>query len=146
MSQSFKQLIKYGIVGIIGLGIDFLFFFIFRDLCGIPYWLANPMGQIIAITNNFLLNSFFTFKTTDKILKRGISFFGVAAIGLLISSILLPWGVRIFNVYLSDFIDTSDQKMIQNITKILVTLFIAFLQFLANKYFTFKKKEEKESI
>ena len=145
MSKSFKELIKYGIVGIIGLGVDFLFFIIFRDLCGMPYWLAHPLGSIIAILNNFLLNSYFTFKTTDKMIKRSASFFGIAGIGLVISSLLLPWGVRIYNVYLHDFINIANPKTVEDISKIGATLFVAFLQFFANKYLTFKKKKAEET-
>ena len=143
MQNSFKQLIKYGIVGVIGLAIDWLFFFLFRDALGIPYWVSHIMSSALAILNNFLWNSYFTFKPTDKLVKRGISFFGIAAVGLIISSILLPWGVRIINVYLYDFIPTDNQKVIQNISKIAVTVLIAFLQFFANKYLTFRSKSPK---
>lgn len=139
MKQTYKEIVKYGIVGVLGLGVDWIFFFVFRDVVGIPYWVSHIMSSALAILNNFILNSYFTFKATDKMVKRGISFFAVAGVGLVISSLLLPWGVRIYNVYLHEFINIESQKVVQNISKLLVTIFVAGLQFFANKYLTFKK-------
>jgi len=142
VKKSFKQLVKYGIVGVVGLGVDFLFFIIFRDVVGLPYWVAQPIGASFGILNNFILNSYFTFKTTDKMIKRSASFFAIGGVGLVLSSLLLPWGVQMYNSYFHQFIEIENPKTVENIIKIGVTLFVAFLQFFANKYVTFKKKKE----
>jgi len=145
VNKSLKEFAKYGVVGLIGLGVDWFFFFIFRDALGINYWVAHIMSSIIAILNNFILNSYFTFKATDKLLKRGASFFGIAAVGLIVGSVLLPIGVKFLDAYFHDIINSLSSrnydKAVQNVSKFGVTVFVAFLQFFANKYFTFKKKE-----
>ncbi|PXV62673.1 putative flippase GtrA [Dysgonomonas alginatilytica] len=142
MNQSFKELVKYGIVGFIGLGVDWAAFFLFRDVVGINYIASHILSSILAITNNFILNGYFTFKTTDKIWQRGISFFSIAGVGLVIGSVLLPVFVQLINLSLShlDF-DPLAPKVVQNLSKLAITVIIAFLQFFLNKYFTFKKKD-----
>lgn len=141
MRQSVKELIKYGIVGVIGLGVEWGVFFLFRDVFHLHYMIGHVVGCICAMFNNFLLNSYFTFKATDKIWSRGISFFTIATVGLIASIFILPSLVRIINVALIDtqLLDIS-QKVIQNVAKLTTTVIIAFAQFVLNKFFTFKKK------
>lgn len=143
MKQSFKEFIKYGIVGVIGLGVEWLTFFLFRDYFGVNYIVSHVLSCIFAIINNFILNSYFTFKTTDKLFKRSLSFFGIAGVGIIISTILLPLFVKFYTYWFSqiDYINLSS-KWIQNLAKISSTVIIAFLQFFFNKYFTFKKQNQ----
>ncbi|MEN9917736.1 MAG: hypothetical protein RL662_172 [Bacteroidota bacterium] len=141
MKQSYKEAVKYGIVGVIGLGVEWGTFFIFRDVFGLNYITSHILGSMLAITNNFILNRYFTFKTTDKIWKRAFSFFGIAAIGLVVSTALLSLFVNILG-FGTTLIDISiSQKAIQNLAKLGATGIVTILQFFLNKYFTFKKQE-----
>lgn len=143
MKQSYKEFIKYGLVGVIGLGVEWLAFFLFRDYLGINYIVSHVLSCVLAIINNFLLNSFFTFKATDKIVQRALSFFGIAGVGIVISTILLPLLVQFYGFIVGQFdLEFFSQKIIQNIAKLTTTGIIAFLQFFFNKYFTFKKKSQ----
>ncbi|GAB6012951.1 GtrA family protein [Viscerimonas tarda] len=139
MKQTYKEIAKYGIVGVIGLGVDLGFFLIFNNLIGIPYVISHIMSSILAILNNFIFNSYFTFKATDKIVKRGVSFFGIAAIGLVISSLLLSAGVSLYNNQLCEYIQIDNPKTVETISKLFATVFVAALQFVANKFLTFRK-------
>lgn len=140
MKQSYKEALKYGAVGVIGLGVEWGAFFIFRDVFHINYIVSHILGSILAIANNFILNSYFTFKATDKILKRAVYFFGIAACGLVASTTLLPIFVRMLNVCV-DYIQIDiNQKVIQNLSKLGATAIVVILQFFLNKYFTFKKQ------
>lgn len=145
MQASLKEFIKYGIVGFIGLAVEWICFFLFRDALGINYWIAHVMSVCCAIINNFLLNSYFTFKSTDKLLKKAISYFGIAGIGIIVSSTLLPLGVKFIDAYFSEYVlqlsSRNYDKAVQDISKLGATVIVAFLQFFANKYFTYKKKE-----
>lgn len=144
MKQSFKELAKYGVVGLVGLGVDWAAFFLFRDVLGINYIGSHILSSILAITNNFILNSYFTFKATDKLWQRAISFFGIAGIGLVIGSVLLPLFVQLISLTLSHFEVSLGAKVIQNLAKLAITVIIAFLQFFLNKYYTFKKKDAQD--
>lgn len=140
MRQSVKEVIKYGLVGVVGLGVEWFFFFLIRDFFHLNYMIAHVVGCICAIINNFVLNSYFTFKATDKIWVRAVSFFTIAGVGLLISVFILPLLVRLINVSLVNTqLLVMTQKVVQNIAKLATTVVVAAIQFIFNKYFTFKK-------
>lgn len=148
--KGIKELIKYGIVGVIGLIIDMGIYYLLvrklethypfsisiKELFGlgmsvrmIDILISNIISQTLAIINNFILNSYFTFKVTNNKLKRFSSFVGVAAIGMIISSALLTLFIE--KIGLSDMF-----------AKILAILIVALIQFIINKYLTFKKTAE----
>lgn len=140
MRQSVKEVIKYALVGVVGLGVEWGFFFLIRDFFHLNYMIAHVVGCVCAIINNFVLNSYFTFKATDKIWVRAASFFTIAGIGLLFSILILPMLVKFINVSLvnTEIIDVGE-KVVQNIAKLATTVVVAAMQFVFNKYFTFKK-------
>lgn len=74
--------------------------------------------------------------------KRALSFFGIASIGWALGFVLIKVSVYVFNHYLCDIIQIENQKIIQNISKLIATVIVAGLQFFANKYITFRKKSE----
>ena len=146
-SNAFKQLIKYGVVGLVGLVIDMGLFWILNDHLKIQYSftgniesifggyfaydtintsISHIISSVIAITNNFILNSYFTFKVTDQKVRRFLSFFGIAAVGLAVSTSLL-----LFFVEVVGFPDM--------LAKFVAVIIVAMLQFGFNKFFTFKR-------
>lgn len=146
-SNAFKELIKYGLVGLVGLVIDMGLFWILNNYLKIQYpftdnivttlhgyftfetvnaSISHIISSVIAITNNFILNSYFTFKVTDQKIKRFLSFFGIAAIGLVVSTSLLSFFIQV--VGFSDFL-----------AKFVAVVIVALLQFGFNKLFTFKQ-------
>lgn len=150
--DSFKQLVKYGLVGMVGLVIDMGIFYLLVNFFAVHYpfseaissllggnmsvgmldiLISNIISQTLAVINNFILNSYFTFKVTDSKLKRFASFAGVAIIGMVISSLLLTLFIGIFGI--------NDM-----ISKIMSIFIVAAIQFIINKLFTFK--EHKKSI
>jgi len=141
MRESIKQVFKYGVVGVIGLGIEWAIFFLIRDFFHLNYIFAHVIGSVCAIFNNFILNSYFTFKATDKLITRAISFFSIAGVGLLVGVLLLPALVKLINIFLvdSNIIDLSI-KNAQNIAKLITTVIVAGVQFVFNKLYTFRKK------
>lgn len=88
---------------------------------------SHIIGSALAIINNFILNSYFTFKVTDKKLKRFASFAGIASIGLVVSTLLITLFIGVLGL---------DEML----AKVIATLIVAFLQFIVNKLFTFKQK------
>lgn len=140
MKQSYKEALKYGMVGMIGLAIEWVSFFILRDVFNINYIVSHILSSVLAITNNFLLNRHFTFKATDKVVKRALSFYGAATVGLVISTTLLPIFVSIINFCLG-YVDIDiSQKIVQNVGKLGATGVAVILQFFWNKFITFKKE------
>ncbi|MFV0536974.1 MAG: GtrA family protein [Dysgonomonas sp.] len=145
--KSFRQLVKYAMVGIVGLAIDMGVYYLLVRKLSVHYpfssFISNILGgnmsvemldilissiisSTLAIINNFILNSYFTFKVTDKKLKRFVSFAGIAAIGMVISSMLLTLFIGVM-------------KMDDLISKVLAIFIVAAIQFGINKFFTFKQ-------
>jgi putative flippase GtrA len=88
--------------------------------------ISNIISSTLAIINNFLLNSYFTFKVTDKKLKRFASFASIAIMGMVISSMLLTLFIGVM-------------KIDDMLSKVFAICIVAAIQFGINKFFTFKQ-------
>ena len=127
----FRNLILYGIFGGIAASIDFLIFHSLTTYLQFHYLFANFISVVIGITISFLLNKNFNFKVKDKPIKRYLIFLSVGAGGLILSSFLL---------YL--FIDILTLE--KSISKFLSIVLVVGIQFLLNKYITFKRSNSEK--
>jgi putative flippase GtrA len=125
----YQQLIRYGIIGCLCVGIDLLIFVLLTQIINIPYLYANVFSVYCAISVSFFLNRYFTFKVKNKVILRLISFYLVGSIGLLISSGLLILFIE--RMYLNKVI-----------AKVFTLACIALVQFLLNKNVSFKRKND----
>ena len=147
-SDSIKQLVKYGLVGVVGLVIDMGVYYLLVTKYSVHYpfsvhistllggrmsvgmldiLISNIISSTLAVINNFILNSYFTFKVTDNKLKRFSSFAGIALVGMVISSMLLTLFIGVM-------------KMDDMLAKAFAIFIVAAIQFIINKFFTFKQK------
>lgn len=126
--QRFRNLILYGIIGSFSAGIDFLTFYILTTKLKVYYLYANIVSVFIGIIISFILNARYNFKIEDKVYKRGVIFIFVGLTGLLLSTAILYFFVSIFSLN-------------KDISKLLSVVFVVFIQFLVNKYVTFKKEK-----
>lgn len=118
-----KEFILYTVIGGFCAGLDFG---VYTALCFImPYLWANVISTHCGIFCSFLLNRQFNFKVKDKTLIRFLSFYTVGLIGLSISSLLL--------YILVDLVNANEI-----ICKLLTIVIVAIIQFLLNKFITFK--------
>jgi len=144
--EGVKQLFKYGLVGTGGLIIEIAVFYLLTKKFSVQYPfsphlsdllggkmsvhvintdISHVISSALAIINNFILNSYFTFKVTDKKLKRFLSFIGVAAVGLVISTTLMT-------IFVGKF------QMDEMLSKAIALAIVVAIQFFINKFFTFK--------
>ena len=80
-----SQTIKYFLVGGIGVGVNLGLLYVLTDFLGIWYILSQGIAIAIAITNNFFLHRYWTFKNEivePKTLERYTKFFIVSVIGM----------------------------------------------------------------
>ncbi len=122
--NKYKHFIKYCLIGVCGVSLDFLIFYILTQKLGLFYQYANIISTICGITNNFFFNTFWNFKKTEKLLIRFIMFFSVGMLGMLLSA---------FCLYI--FIETLLIPSI--IAKAITILIITMVQFTLNSLFTF---------
>ncbi len=130
LKQLFKRdFIFYCIVGIIGLLLDVSTYYLCYKVFLISYALSNIISSHVGILNNFILNSIFTFKATDKKIIRFLSFYGIAWVGMGISTLLILLFINKMSIH-------------PMIAKFLALAVVTLIQFTFNKYVTFRKKSE----
>lgn len=126
-----KELILYGIIGLIGGIIDLT---AFQGLTVSPLlkdisWrieLFNFIGSSISLTHNFFMNAFINFKTKDHLLIRFIKYYLIGQFTTLFVSLCL-------------FIFSIKLGLPALFIKIGAAGVATLLQFFINRVFTFKK-------
>jgi putative flippase GtrA len=124
----YKYFILYGVIGVVAATLDFIVFNRIVAYTSCSYIVANIISVHCGVVCSFTLNRQFNFKVKDQPVKRFLTFYVVAMVGLLISSFLLVQFIEKVGL------DTKPAKAIT----ILIT---AVFQFVLNKTITFKKKE-----
>jgi putative flippase GtrA len=123
-----SSIVKYGLVGVLGLLVDMGLFYLFHEVMAINYIVANILSSSIAVIHNFILNSFFTFKVKDKMLLRFVSFYLIALAGMVLSSGLLA--LLIGGIHLNAMV-----------SKFISVMVVALIQYFVNKKFTFGERK-----
>lgn len=92
------RIIKFGFVGLSGMAIDFAVTWLCKEKLRFNKYLSNSLGFCFAVTNNFLLNRYWTFKSGDQPLTgQFVKFILVSLAGLLLNNILLYLFVKYTN-------------------------------------------------
>ncbi len=122
---------KFGVVGISNTVISYCSY-AFLTYLGIYYVIANVIGFIFSVTNSFILNNKYVFKSNEK---RNLitSFFktiiAYASTGLVLNNFLLIILVEVFHI--SEYI-----------APIFVLIVTIPLNFVINKYWSFRTRKE----
>lgn len=125
----FRELILYGIIGSISSGLDFAVFTLLTK-AGIYYVYANICSVLFGIITSFVLNRKYNFKVKDKTARRFAIFLTVGLMGLVLSTVIL-WLLY------------TRMGMNELTSKLISIAGVVLVQFLLNKYITFRNKSEK---
>ncbi len=104
------QFLKFGVVGAMGLVIDFGLTYLCKEIFRFNKYVANAIGFFVSGANNFLLNRSWTFGNTDPhIWEQYAKFVSFALIGLLINSTIIWFlhGQNKRNFYFSKAVATG---------------------------------------
>ena len=124
--MDFIRFVKFGFVGFSGLIIDFGITWICKEKLKSNKYLANSIGFLFGVTNNYFLNRYFTYKNHNpNIFNQFISFLIIAIIG---------FGLNTLFLYLLQ----KKTEINFYVCKFLVTLIVFFWNFGANSFYTFK--------
>ncbi|MDR0742946.1 MAG: GtrA family protein [Tannerella sp.] len=139
-----KQAIKYGIVGVANTILSLVIIWIMTKKFGCAEAISNFTGYVIGLINSFFLNRKWTFNSTINIVGSAVRFFLVFAV-----CYLLQLGVLL---YLNRYYPHNPPlylffEPILRVLKIDALFYIQILSmivytvvnFLINKYYTFKK-------
>ena len=127
-SESFNQLVKYVLIGILGLVVDFGTYWILTDI-NINVEIANMLSSTCGIINNFFWNSYTNFKVHNRMFLRFISYFLVGQITTVFTTISL-------------FIFATKLGFSHLIVKVIATIVATLIQFVLNKFVTFRKNSK----
>lgn len=129
-SGDFVQLVKYVLIGVLGLVVDFGIYTILTHF-KMNVEIANIISSICGIINNFLWNSYTNFKVHDRMILRFISYFIVGQITTVFTTVSL-------------FIFVTKLGYPHLIVKIVATFVATLIQFVINKVVTFRKAKKEE--
>lgn len=124
-----RHLILYGIIGSFSAGLDFAIYTALVQWTGISYLAANCISVLAGISVSFMLNRSYNFKVKDCVGRRFVTFLAVGLFGLALSNLIL---------YLC--IDLCGMHKV--IAKMLSIVLVVGLQFLLNKFITFKTEND----
>lgn len=128
-SESFWQLVRYGLIGILGLVIDNGIFYLLTKFGSnngwLPYFYQFISGSC-GLINNFFWNSYANFKVSDHMWRRFIQYYLIGQTTTIFVWLML----LIFHTWLK-----LDVMWVKGIATIVATL----AQFVVNKFVTFKK-------
>lgn len=125
--HKFRDLILYGIIGCCASGLDFVIYTILVKYICVYYIYANSISVLAGISTSFILNRKYNFKVKDHTVRRFSIFLSVGLMGLILSNIIL-------------YICISIIDLNELVSKFLSIVLVVFLQFLLNKFITFKTK------
>lgn len=125
-SEDFIQLIRYGLIGILGLIVDFGIYSTLTLMTEMRVELANLISSSCGLINNFFWNSYANFKVHDHLIKRFVEYYIVGQITTIFTTICLFIFVSLLR---------QDKLLVKAISTIIATL----IQFGINKAITFKK-------
>lgn len=129
-SEDFVQLVKYVLIGVLGLVVDFGIYTILTHF-KMNVEIANIISSTCGIINNFLWNSYTNFKVHDRMILRFISYFIVGQITTVFTTVSL-------------FIFVTKLDYPHLIVKIVATFVATLIQFVINKVVTFRKAKKEE--
>ena len=140
------QFVKFALVGLVNTGVDWVVFFL---LTFIPYfreveWLAKTISFVLASTNSFIMNSFWTFKKEFKggleeakgqEAAKGTGYY----VKFMVVS-LVGWGLNTLIFYLCRYQIFADlpERRSQFISLFFASGIVVVWNFLANKLWPYK--------
>lgn len=125
MIELIGQFLKFGVVGLLGTVIDFLFTWLCKEKLKWNKFLANSIGFMLAATSNYILNRIWTFESDNpEVGREYFSFFIVSVIGLALNNLIL-------------YMLHEKGKMNFYLAKAFAIALVTLWNFVANYFFTF---------
>ena len=124
--NQFRNLILYGLIGGFCAALEFAVYTVLCEFDIMPYLWANVISIHVGIFTSFVLNRSVNFKVKDKAAVRFLSFYTVGLVGLGISELML-------------YLMVTVGGMNELVCKLVSIVVVALIQFVLNKYITFKR-------
>jgi len=84
------KFLKFGIVGVSGMAVDFGITYLFKEKVRTNKYLANTLGFFSAASSNFILNRIWTFQSDDPAIAfQYLKFLSISTVGVLLSNMII---------------------------------------------------------
>jgi len=121
------KFLKFGVVGILGMAVDFLITWLCKEKLQFDKYISNSIGFIIAASSNYFFNRVWTFQSTNnQIVKEYSSFLLISIVGLGINNLII-------------YLLHEKMKLNFYLAKVIATGIVVLWNFFANYFFTFNK-------
>ena len=122
-----KQFVKFSLVGVLNTTIHYGVFYTLYEFLGLYYILASGLGFCLAVTNSYICNKYWTFKSRGADVGREfVKFFIVNIVSLSINLACMAILVELFDLH----------PPVAQVVTIGITLIVNFT---GNKFWTFKR-------
>lgn len=126
--RAIKQFGKYCVVGVSGFAVNIMIYTILVENVHVHYLVGATISFAVAVTNNFVLNKYWTFGNPGGDLMTQVGRFFVVSVSSLILNL---WVLRLL---VEDF-DMNNKITAQAIA----IIFVTGLNFLGNKLWSFRQ-------
>jgi len=127
--EIYRQFIKFCIIGAVNTIIDYSIYLLLNRVFGLYFLYANIIAIIVAMTSSFIFNKYWTFRNNEKkIRSQSIKFIIVNIIYFFLNNFIV--------FALANYLAVYDI-----LAKITATIVGLFWNFVANRYWTFRKTE-----
>lgn len=120
------KFMKFGLVGFSGLVVDFGITYLCKEIIGIPKYISNGIGFLMAATSNYFLNRIWTFQSNNpNVAGEYIEFIFISIIGLFLNTLII-------------YLFSEKLKLNFYFSKVCAVVFVMIWNFFANFFITFK--------
>lgn len=127
LRRAIGQFWKYCLVGASGFVVNLLIFWLMITSFGAHYWVAGTVSFAVAVTNNFILNKYWTFGRSEG------DFLAQAGRFLIIS--VSSWALNMFMLRLL----IEDANLNQYVAQAFAISMVTISNFLGNKLWSFRQ-------
>ena len=139
-----RQAVKYSLVGVLNTLLTLVIIWIMTKMLGCSEAFSNFIGYFVGLINSFFLNRKWTFKSAGSIIVGAVKFFAVFAVCYLLQFCVLlllnhycPDNPPLYSFFVPilKYFKIDALFYIQMLSMVVYTI----VNFLINKYYTFKK-------
>jgi putative flippase GtrA len=129
--ESLIQMVKFGLVGIMNTLLSLAVIFTLYNLIHLDYRIANVAGYIAGLTNSFIWNRLWTFKSGGHLLKESALFLGVFGVCFAVQFAVLLLLAEILLIE-------------KNISILLSMVIYTGINYLGNRFVTFRSPRNRD--
>lgn len=119
------KFLKFGLVGLSGLFVDFGTTYLLKETLKVPKYLSNAVGMLTAATTNYILNRIWTFHSSNPDIALEYSqFILISCIGLGLNTLII-------------WVLIKNRKMNFYLAKAIAIVVVMIWNFVANLLITF---------